>query len=93
MICICVVCRASLPNLEEDGFHPNGGTAFHTSGHYGSGVFDPMDGTYLEIAICDNCLRTAGADGVVVMGFPQPAPPRGPIVKWPRQSVDAEANQ
>ena len=38
--------------------HPIGGLHFQTRGHYGSRVFDPMDGkgTTLDIAICDECL-------------------------------------
>lgn len=38
--------------------HPIGGLHFSTRGHYGSRVFDPMDGkdTKLEIAICDECI-------------------------------------
>lgn len=34
-----------------------GGTAFRIYGHYGSTVFDPMDGSSLEIVICDECLE------------------------------------
>lgn len=38
--------------------HPIGGLHFRTYGHYGSRVFDPMDGkgTTLDIAICDECV-------------------------------------
>jgi hypothetical protein len=38
--------------------HPMGGLHFITYGHYGSRVFDPMDGkgTTLDIAICDECI-------------------------------------
>jgi hypothetical protein len=38
--------------------HPMGGLHFSTRGHYGSRVFDPMDGkdTKLDIAICDECV-------------------------------------
>ena len=38
--------------------HPMGGLHFETHGHYGSRIFDPMDGkgTKLDIAICDECL-------------------------------------
>lgn len=84
----CIVCRKPLENLSEDDRHnqPIGGTAFQTLGHYGSD-FDPMDGTFLEINICDPCLKSAGADGMVLMGFPQPAAPRGPMSKWiPRET-------
>lgn len=36
---------------------PSNGTAFHTSGNYGSTIFDSFDGARLDIAICDDCLR------------------------------------
>lgn len=36
--------------------HPMGGLHFQTYGHYGSRAFDPMDGTALDIAICDECI-------------------------------------
>ena len=29
-----------------------------TYGHYGSTVFDPMDASYLEIVVCDPCLKS-----------------------------------
>lgn len=53
----CFNCGAALKNLDEDGFQPSEGLAFVTPGHYGSTVFDPMDGTFLELAICDDCLK------------------------------------
>ena len=30
--------------------------AFISHGNYGSTIFDPMDGSYLEIYVCDQCL-------------------------------------
>lgn len=42
----CIVCQAPT----EDG------TYFRTHGNYGSTVFDPMDGSYLDILICNPCL-------------------------------------
>lgn len=38
--------------------HPMGGLHFQTYGHYGSRIFDPMDGkgTTLDVAICDECI-------------------------------------
>lgn len=62
----CIVCRGRLFNVCRDSENqPSEGTAFMTYGHYGSTVFDPMDGTALEINICDSCLTQAGHDGVV----------------------------
>lgn len=33
-------------------------TVFNAFGNYGSTMFDPMDSSYLEINICDECLET-----------------------------------
>lgn len=60
----CIVCRAPLRNAVPpfDGNannQPSGGTEFSTPGHYGSTVFDPMDGSWLAINVCDHCLRGA----------------------------------
>ena len=60
----CIVCDTEVENWDEaypdneSQIHPIGGTMFHTYGHYGSTVFDPMDGWYLLIVVCDECLKT-----------------------------------
>jgi hypothetical protein len=61
----CFSCNKELENWtyesnSGDGMievHPMGGLHFHTRGHYGSSIFDPM-GTCetLDIAICDSCV-------------------------------------
>lgn len=38
---------------------PYNGTAFYTSGHYGSTVFDSIHGETIEINVCDICLLEA----------------------------------
>jgi len=59
----CIVCNTEVENWNiaypEDSpqVHPINGTAFKTYGHYGSTVFDPMDGSYLDIVVCDSCLK------------------------------------
>lgn len=61
----CIVCNKPLeaafpmsnPEIGDEN-HPLGGTAFTTAGHFGSGVFDPMDGKRLEINVCDGCMQT-----------------------------------
>ena len=59
----CIICNCEVDNLDEaypekePQVHPLGGTVFRTYGHYGSGVFDPMDSSYLEVVFCDNCLE------------------------------------
>jgi len=54
----CIVCGADLANVfpNTTNNQPMDGTAFTTSGHYGSTFFDPMDGQQLEINVCDPCL-------------------------------------
>ncbi len=71
----CVICHKSLENLDEDGFQPLKGLAFHTYGHYGSQKFDPMDGSYLELAICDDCLVETALQHNVKYGIPQKPKP------------------
>lgn len=58
----CIVCGTELEALfAEHGTEnqPNHGVCFSTQGHYGSRVFDPMDGTMIEINVCDTCLAHA----------------------------------
>ena len=60
----CIVCESEVENWDiaypenSNAVHPIGGTAFRTYGHYGSTVFDPMDASYLEIVVCDPCLKS-----------------------------------
>lgn len=78
---ICFCCDKQLGNWEyrtkvRNGgesyvrVHPMGGLHFETYGHYGSRVFDPMDGkgTKLDIAICDECI-IAGVKKVYGTGW------------------------
>lgn len=57
----CIMCSVELENWDvyptKTVVHPIGGTVFRTYGNYGSGVFDPMDASYLEIVICNKCLK------------------------------------
>lgn len=72
----CIACGRSLEGLFEEQNQPLGGTAFATRGHYGSGVFDPMDGSAIEINVCDDCLRLK-ADAGAVAHYPSTVPHRG----------------
>ena len=61
----CIVCGrelegCSLPNQPLDGL------SFYTRGAYGTTLFDPMDGSYIELNVCDPCLSAAGARGRVL---------------------------
>lgn len=62
----CIRCERALQNIQPNiGFQPDDGLAFYTNGHYGSTFFDPMDGSYLEIAVCDECVRSLSERGFV----------------------------
>lgn len=63
--CICIACRKEMKNYMSDGLQPDDGICFYSKGHYGSTVFDPMDGSYLEICVCDECLTKAASEGLV----------------------------
>lgn len=61
MKCTCIICFRELRDFNETtgkdrGFHPIGGLEFITYGHYGSTVFDPVNGDSLHVVICDTCV-------------------------------------
>lgn len=65
----CIVCGKQLRNIMNDVENqPYDAASFMTYGHYGSTVFDPMDGTFLQINICDEDLKEAGKKNQVLMG-------------------------
>lgn len=60
----CIACGAEMINIMEDrGHQPDDGLSFHTYGHYGSTFFDLLDGSFIQIAVCDRCLVAADAKG------------------------------
>lgn len=63
----CICCGFRMANITADlglgGHQPSGGLSFHTYGHYGSTFFDPMDGSFIQIAVCDECLEKADTKG------------------------------
>ena len=71
----CIACRKELKSVWPEGDEytasfnqPYAATTFISYGHYGSTLFDPMDGTYIELNICDECLEKAAVDGLVLTG-------------------------
>lgn len=65
----CFRCDRKLSNIDAAGVQPSSGTAFISYGHYGSTLFDPMDPTtWLELAVCDECLKSAAQQGRVFLG-------------------------
>jgi len=79
----CIACGRKLSQVSTDAGEnqPYCGTAFRTHGHYGSTAFDPMDGHYLVINVCDLCLVThtdrvwTGRDG-------RPTMEEGVVTGW-----------
>jgi hypothetical protein len=57
--CHCLSCGIEMVNIAREGFQPMGGLALNSMGHYGSTEFDPMDGTRIEVVVCDPCLIKA----------------------------------
>ena len=59
----CIVCLKKLEGISSvcrEINQPNNGLAFESNGHYGSTFFDPMDGSSIEINLCDKCLKERG---------------------------------
>lgn len=54
----CIVCDKELESISSPN-QPHDGLEFVSSGHYGTTVFDPMDGSMLAINVCDSCLKKA----------------------------------
>lgn len=54
----CFKCSRELESVWVDYTHnqPYAGLSFTSNGHYGGTLYDPMDGSYIEIFICDVCL-------------------------------------
>lgn len=73
----CIACNKKLetaiPPEAADHNQPYGATIFTARGQFGSTIFDPMNGTYLEINVCDDCLHKAAVQNQVLLcGTPQP---------------------
>jgi len=64
----CIVCDYQPVEAikHSDNNFPYKATAFITRGHYGSTFFDPMDGSHIEINVCDECLVKAQAKGQIL---------------------------
>lgn len=75
----CLICGSALEPITPGDWQPCA-TIFRASGNYGSGVFDPDDGTFLAVNVCDGCLAKAGEDGRVELltypRRPRPEPQR-----------------
>lgn len=73
----CFKCEKVLEgNGSGEVNSPSGACSFTTTGHYGTTVFDPMDGSMLEINICDDCLSEAAKQNRIILYEPITAPRR-----------------
>lgn len=62
----CFKCEKELVSAVVDGDpweFPSGGVLFAGGWNFGSELYDAMiDGIYVDIAICDDCLKVAKGD-------------------------------
>lgn len=57
----CLSCGKRLFNVHDDAENqPERGIACTSYGNYGSEVYDPMNGEFLEFNLCDTCVSWAG---------------------------------
>jgi hypothetical protein len=79
----CLCCgkplNSAIPGLND---LPLKATVFVSHGNYGSTVFDPFDGSFLQVNVCDDCLRTGQAQGRVLFSPRAPASPPPVLTLW-----------
>ena len=82
----CIVCEKEVERVDQDSpTQPYGGTSFYSDGQYGSTVFDPMDGQYIHIILCDECLMNR-KENVLMGRQARPIRVDGSILGWERVS-------
>ena len=52
----CIICDKALEMVNKIWNLPKEAVNFYTYGHYGSTVFDPINGSVMNIIVCDDCL-------------------------------------
>jgi hypothetical protein len=87
----CLVCGKTLEGYQENGNQPSNGLSFHAAGQYGSTAFDPMDGSQIEINVCDCCLTAKGRAGLVLVYPPRPPQPWSTPHKWNPDDSESES--
>lgn len=88
----CIACGRELQSCARPN-QPLDGLAFSSRGHYGTTVFDPMDGSALEINVCDDCLERAGERRRVLLYPAQQATPGFHRTAWMWGASDAEGSE
>ncbi len=93
----CIVCTEVLKPIWDPVIfpqdaqvnQPSGGMTFTSEGQYGTTVFDPMNGSFLEINICDDCMKMREAEGGFILhGTPRRSRRETRYVKWTMERVD-----
>lgn len=85
----CLICGKKLENVyDECQNQPSRALCFLTQGHYGATIVDVFDRFYLEINICEPCVREAAKKNLVAIG--QTADKDGQLEIWPGQSEEAQ---
>ena len=80
----CIVCKQALQDIGSGSpNHANDANSFFTRGQYGSRIFDPLDGSWLEVNICDKCLADASRERLVLWS---PRGERDGLVPWEGQA-------
>lgn len=65
MITPCILCKKQIPTLLDDTDYLDSAVRFHGEPGYGS-EFDSVGGDgFIELIICDDCLRQLGEAGEV----------------------------
>lgn len=72
----CAICKKELEAITPGNNHADDANAFRAHGQYGSTKFDPVDGSWLEVNICDECFVELGRAGLVFIGSPPARYPR-----------------
>jgi hypothetical protein len=65
----CIVCKKEFAPMFEGHpsiNDPNNGVSFYSSGQYGSQVFDSFQGNMIEINVCDECVKVAIDEEMVI---------------------------
>lgn len=94
----CLVCavelKASMPGTNV----PSGGVQWSSHGNYGSALWDEVDGRFLSINLCDECVATAAALQRVEVATPFQPPQSIRYEPWtalapPAPPEDAKGNE
>jgi hypothetical protein len=65
----CIVCNAAVENIDDSFANsPHAATTFETHGHYGSTIFDPMNGSFLVLNVCDKCIERLATEDKILLG-------------------------